>query len=133
MTAHLRLQYGLALVYLACGVLQLVIGGGTWLGVLYLALSTVLLATLLRARRRRLELDADGLRLVDVYRSMYVPWADVADVRGNAGPWSEYKVVERRSGSLLKLPPDLVLTEQTLTRWRPSPDASSPGGTLGRS
>lgn len=121
-TWHLRLQYGLVLVYLACGVLQLAIGGNnTWLRVLYLGLSVVLAATLLGARRRRLELDADGLRLVDIHRSTYVPWADIADVRGNAGPWSEYKVVERRNGFLLKLPPDLVLTEQTLGRWRPGP------------
>lgn len=71
----------------------------------------------------RVEAGGNGMRVVWPLRSTYLSWDRIVEVRGNAGRWSEYLVVVRPDGSLVRLPPGLP--QDVVDGWRPPSGTTS--------
>jgi hypothetical protein len=93
----------LAVVWTARGVEESISGAMGWSALLYLLVGVGSAVAALNLGRHRLELGPEGLRVGRLIGSRWVAWAEVVEVRGNAGAWSEYPVLDLTGGRTLKL------------------------------
>jgi len=114
-----RLRLILACLQLAAGLCSAVLAflDGRMLGLLALAIALGGAVLALEAARSRVETDAEGIRVVRIFSSTFVPWQEVAEVRPDAqAPWGARLVVVTRDGGLVKLP--LPPNDEVVQRWK---------------
>lgn len=111
----------MAVLWVAAGVLYLA-QGRFGLGAVHLG-AAALAGCVLASAPLRVEADGNGMRVVWPLRSTYLSWDRIVEVRGNAGRWSEYLVVVRPDGSLVRLPPGLP--QDVVDGWRPPSGTTS--------
>jgi hypothetical protein len=72
----------------------------------------------LGVNRWRVETDSQGVRVVGLFRSTFVPWSGVAEIRGNAAAKSTYLVLVARSGKRLRLPLNPTTHRRLVALWQ---------------
>lgn len=81
---------------------------------------------LLGGNRWRVETDNGGERVVGLVRTTFVPWSDVAEIRGNAGAKSTHLVLVARSGRRLRLPLNPTIHRRLVALWQENATTEPP-------
>ena len=70
------------------------------------------------AIHRRVEADDEGLWIVGLFKTRVIRWADIREVRGDAGDWSTKLVAVKRDGEVVNLPLTPTTHRSLVQHWR---------------